>query len=96
MSSGNNNNATATGVKMRQYAASGSVRDFVTDSPDGKTCARMVMLLAAGSFTGAKDASNTLIPAATPGTLGPFGSGAQLPGQFSELISASADILVFW
>lgn len=96
MSTGNQNNNTSTGVKMKQYAASGSARDFVADSPDGKTCCRMVMLLAAGSFTGAKDGSNTLIPAAVAGAIGPFASGAQLPGQFSELVSATADILVFW
>jgi hypothetical protein len=43
-------------VRWKQYA-SGGLRDLVADSPDGNSCARLVVPLAAGDFTVCKDAA---------------------------------------
>lgn len=50
MATGNRNNNTETAVKIKQYA-SGGARDLVADSPDGKTCARAIELLADSTTT---------------------------------------------
>ncbi len=46
-----------TPVRWKQYA-SGAERNLVADSPDGQTCARLVVPLAAGDFTLCKDQNN--------------------------------------
>lgn len=97
MATGNYNNETSCARKIKQYAAGASARNLVADSPDGHTCPRTIIILGAGSFTSAKDGADVLISAPTPGTLGPFVAGQLIPaGYISELISASADILVLW
>lgn len=54
MPAGKHNTNTDSGLKAKQYAASG-VRDLVADSPNGATCARKIVLLAAGDITSCKD-----------------------------------------
>jgi len=46
---GSDNSATGDAPKWKQYAA--GVCDFVADSPNGKTCARLVIMLAAGDLS---------------------------------------------
>lgn len=96
MALGNTDDKTNPARKIKQYAASASVRNLVTDSIDGKTCARAVKILGAGSFTGAKDGSDTLVAAPTPGTLGPLAAGDMLEAPFSEIISTAADFIAYW
>lgn len=87
----NSNNSTSVAAKLKQYAASASPRDLAADSPDGRTCARQLMILGAGSFTTPLNASG-----ADMGTLGPLASGAVLPGEFASVISADAAFIAFW
>ena len=47
---GRNNTGINVGESWKQYAP-GAVADLVADSPDGKSCARMLILLAAGDLT---------------------------------------------
>lgn len=55
------NRATGVGEKWKQYA-SGSLQDLAADSPDGATCARMIVMLAAGDLTHCHDAYNNDVP----------------------------------
>jgi hypothetical protein len=48
-------------VRWKQYAA-GAERDLVADSPDGQSCARLVVPLADGDFTVCKDFGGTNRP----------------------------------
>jgi hypothetical protein len=48
---GSDNPSIADAVRWKRYAAGAC--DFVADSPNGKTCARLVILLAAGDLTSA-------------------------------------------
>lgn len=98
MAQANKNTSVGAPEKIQQYAASASVRNLKTDSPDGKTCARMVKILAAGSFTSAKDWNDTLIPntGGTPGTLGALATNTEILCNLSELISADAAFIAFW
>ncbi len=96
MSAGTANTNLNTAIKLKQYAASASVRDLVADSHDGRSCARMIKILGAGSFTSAKDYLDVLMPGTTPGTLGPLAAGDPLPGNFSSVISADAAFIAFW
>lgn len=100
MPAGNKNPSTENPLKLKQYAASASVRDLVADSPDGKTCARALLLLGAagatGSFTSAKDWTDTLMPGTVAGTLGPLPAGKELLGNFSSVISVDQAFIAFW
>lgn len=92
MALGKFNDGGHTGTKLKQYAASGTPRNLVTDSPDGLTCARKIKLLGgAGSFTNAKDGAD-----ANMGTLGPLQQGDELTGSFSEVTSADQAFIAFW
>lgn len=64
-------------VRWKLYAA-GAERDLVVDSPDGRTCARLVVILAAGDFTSCKDYGGVDRP--LPG----------LPAGFRHLANVSA------
>lgn len=48
------NNVTDPPVRWKQYTG-GAERDLVVDSPDGRTCARQIVILAEGDFTSCKD-----------------------------------------
>ncbi len=48
---GPTNPATDNATKWKQYAGSASVRDLLADSPNGRTCARLIVMLAAGDLT---------------------------------------------
>ncbi len=96
MAIGNFNNDTCVARKIKQYAANASPRNLVTDSPDGKTCARMLKILGAGSFTGTKDGTDTLYPGTVAGTFGPFAQGDTLEASVSEVISADQAFIAYW
>lgn len=92
----NKNTNTDNPLKLKQYAASASVRDLAADSPDGKTCARAIMPISVGSFTAARDWEGTLMPGTVAGTLGPIQAGKDLLGNFSSVVSADVDFIAFW
>jgi hypothetical protein len=87
----NKNSSVSVGVKVKQYAASGSPRDLAADSPDGFTSARMLKILGAGSFTSTLDAAG-----GNMGTLGPLAAGDEIPAEVSSVISADAAFIAFW
>lgn len=91
MASGKHNNDQSSGLKAKQYAASGSARNLVADSPDGATCARKIKILGAGSFTLCKDYNN-----ADLGTFGPFAAGDEHTMSVSEVTSADAAFIAYW
>jgi hypothetical protein len=47
---GKNKESMLVGSNWKAYAAGGPY-DFVADSPDGKACARLIVMLAAGDLT---------------------------------------------
>lgn len=49
--SGSDNPNLGDAPRWKGYAA--GTRDLVADSPDGKTCARLIVMLAAGDLTNA-------------------------------------------
>ncbi len=89
MSTGNRNNNTETPIKIKQYAA-GAARDLVADSPDTKTCARAIELLAASTtVTSIKSSANVEM-----GPITGWPAGLKL-GQFSE-VNADVAFIAYW
>lgn len=92
MAQGKFNDGQHTARKMKQYAASGSARNLVTDSPDGGTCARKIKILGGdGTFTNLKDGAD-----ANLGSFGPLQQGDELTGSISEVTSADQAFIAFW
>jgi hypothetical protein len=91
MAIGNFNSDTCVARKIKQYASSGSPRNLVTDSPDGRTCARQLKILGAGSFTNLEDGTD-----ADLGTFGPLAVGDTLEASVSEVTSADAAFIAYW
>jgi hypothetical protein len=88
MAFGKFNDSTSIGSRWKQYV-SGGLRNLVTDSPDGATCARMVVLLAAGDLTVCKDGSDVDRP------LTGLPSGFQHTGSISE-VNATVAFIAYW
>jgi hypothetical protein len=89
---GNKNISTFVSPKLVQFAADPAARDLVAASPDAKTCARMLKILGAGSFTSALGAGDVIHSA----TLGPLAAGDTLEGEFSSVISADQAFIAFY
>jgi hypothetical protein len=82
MATGKYNDSQSTAFKSKQYAASGTPRNLVTDSPDGWTCARKLKILGG--------ADNNL------GTFGDFAAGDEHTQSTSEVTSADAAFIAYW
>ncbi len=92
MALGKYNDSQSTSPKQKQYAASGTPRDLVADSPDATTCARKLKMLGgAGSFTDTKDGANNNM-----GTFGPLAAGDEHTGSISEVTSADQAFIAYW
>jgi hypothetical protein len=86
---GSDNTATSDSIKWKQYAA--GTHDFVADS-NGSTCARLVILLAAGDLTaayGPKGADGGSMP------LTGLPAGYRHHGSTSG-VTTTAAIVVYW
>jgi hypothetical protein len=91
MATGKYNDSQSTAFKSKQYAASGTPRNLVTDSPDGWTCARKLKILGEGSFTDLKDGADNNL-----GTFGDFAAGDEHTQSTSEVTSADAAFIAYW
>jgi hypothetical protein len=88
MALGKINESTSIAARWKQYA-SGGLRNLVTDSPDGATCARKVVLLAAGDLTVCKDGTDTDRP------ITGLPSGYQHTASVSE-VNATVAFIAYW